>query len=304
MIIVVGSVNWDYSIQIDSIPQIGETKQSNFVLQGLGGKGANQAIALANFNTDVNLCACIGKDDIGKKILTKIASCNIDTKFIKEVQDETGSAFVVVESDGHNRIIVNSGANHSPELVKTLDTLDFTSIDYLITQCEVPKSVWKKALEISEKNNVISFFNPSPISSDVTLEDCLNCDYVILNEIEASCLVQKPVSRLIPDYLQIANLMSNSKVNVIITLGEKGVVWKGATDDVASYIPSLNVKPVDTSGAGDAFLGGLVYGITKKIALKEAIHFANATGAYATTQKGASLTVTENEIIKLMEYYS
>ena len=381
-IVVVGSLNMDYVMQVDELPRVGETVFSTRYTSAPGGKGANQAAAAARLGASVKMLGCTGNDAAGRALLESLKGVGVDVSAVHfEPSQPTGSAFITVSASGANTIVVHRGANFalSPEHLKEHESL-IAQANVLVTQLEIPLEAVLSALKIARRHHVVTVLNPAP-SVPLPLEALELTDYLVPNETEAISLL----SRLpkeghggsesgasgAPDLSDLsdprragavaASLAKATRGTVVITLGENGCVastasttgrasgaitagafltslaTEGVTQaqafseaqaergsakarpgackpcDGEEYIalPAFKVKAVDTTAAGDAFVGALAYKIDRARAqggtgieafnLEDALRFASAAGAIATTKVGAQPSLpTLSEVAELM----
>ncbi len=270
-IVVVGSMNVDYTLRVPHIPSPGETLTSSSMLTCLGGKGANQAVAAARAGASVSLIGCVGRDDAGRSYIEALQSESIDTSGILFSDKPTGSAFIAVDNGGENTIIVNPGANYAIDEAH-LDSLThlICSADALLLQLECPLSVVRKAASIARQAGVRVILNPSPLL-DAYLAERIEVDVLIVNEVEAE--------RVSPDH----DLRRARCGELLITRG--GAPTVRVTAAGTTEHPPPTVQPVDTVGAGDAFAAA--YAVAVATQMSDPVAFANAAGALATLLSGA-----------------
>jgi len=270
-IVVVGSLNVDYTLRVPRIPEPGETLTASLMLTCFGGKGANQAVAAARAGSSVSLIGCVGKDEAGRRYVEALQSEGIDTSGILSSDLPTGSAFIAVDDAGENTIIVNPGANHFMDDAHLESHAHLIrSADALLLQLECPLGVVRRAASIARAAGVPVILNPSPLL-DAYLSEHIEADVLIVNEIEAA--------RVSPGH----DLRLASCSELIITRG--GAPTLHVTAAGTTEHPPPQVQPVDTVGAGDAFAGA--YAVALAMRMSEAIAFANAAGALATLSPGA-----------------
>ncbi|BBG27497.1 putative sugar kinase [Sulfuracidifex tepidarius] len=275
LIHVVGSYNLDLTVKVDRFPEDGETTFSNEVRTGHGGKGSNQAVSASRLSSKVKLYAAVGNDDVGRDAISFWESEGVDHGNVKVKKGRTGSAIIIVDKKGKNRIIVNRGSN----LLLDPEDVDLSSSgkdDVLLTQMEVKESVVKKSLR---EFNGIRILNPAPsIISDMSLLE--HVDILTPNEIEFKELTSTDD---IQDGINL--ILKKVRMALIITLGERGVII--ATRHKRVIIDSVKVNPIDTTGAGDVFNAALAFAIEKGTTLEEAVGFANAVAGLSVTIEGA-----------------
>lgn len=283
---VVGSLNMDLIALSPRIPQPGETIIGKRFHTAPGGKGANQAVAAANLGAQVFMVGSVGEDAFADSLLENLASAGVDHKFVtRDQENATGVALIVVDDHGENSIVVASGANmhlEPADLEFAEDTI--ASSDVLLLQLEVPLEVVIRAAEMAQAHQVTVVLNPAPARA---LPDELLrlIDFLIPNETETALLSGKPARS--QEEIQVAaeSLRDLGVGNVILTLGERGALLTGATK--SQLYPAFKVNPVDTTAAGDAFMGAFAVALGEGKSIPDAIRFGNAAGALATTRLGA-----------------
>jgi ribokinase len=284
-IAVAGSANIDLTTFTDRFPRAGETIFGSKFQLGFGGKGANQAVAAALCGADVSMIARVGDDLFGPATIDNFRSRGIDTLGVKITPGvSSGVAPIFVDSAGENRIIVVSGANGllTPEDIDDAASL-LWDIDCLVLQLEVPLPTVYQALRFAHANGIRCVLNPAP-GQPLDLAQATLADYLIPNETEAEILTGMPVKSIEDAHACAARLQEQGFTRVILTLGANGAVFAGA--DGARHIPAHRVQPVDTSGAGDAFIGSFATFLASGIPEEEAIARANVYAALSTLGVG------------------
>jgi len=251
-----------------------------------GGKGANQAVAAARLGAQVSMVGRIGHDAFGGALPENLVADGIDHTFV--VQDEeaaTGVALIVVDDDGENSIVVSSGANMhlSPADVESAEAV-IAAADLLILQLEVPLESVIRSAELARAHGVQVVLNPAPARS-LPARLLSMVDVLVPNESEAALLAGQPVDTQDEALKAAEALLVSGAGTVILTLGERGALPAGAGR--REIYPAFDVKPVDTTAAGDAFVAGLAVALAEGKGLDEAVRWANGAGALATTQLGA-----------------
>lgn len=300
-IIVVGSINMDLVVQTNRAPVKGETL-SGIAYQTIpGGKGANQAVAVAKLGGQVCFVGRVGNDGFGKKMMQAMKSEGIyDEYIVTDPESTTGMAFIVVESEGDNRIIVVPGANArvSNDDVERVFCAH-SEAQALVLQFEIPLETAFFAIEKAMKKQIPVFLNAAPAYS--IPDSVLNkVDFLIVNETElgflAGCdIVDKESGRKAAE-----NFLDKGVGCVILTLGAKGAMT--ISRDECLYVPPFDAKVIDTTAAGDSFIGGFVtaYLETRDIAI--ALRTGNAAGALATTKMGAQTSIpTKEEVLNFLQ---
>jgi ribokinase len=288
-IVVIGSINQDLVVRVAELPSPGETVVGSALEIHSGGKGANQAVAAARLGGRVSLVGAVGDDGPGRTITTEIASKGVDVSMVTTAYGElTGMATVIVDSHGENMIAVFSGANKEvgdAHVRSALGTLALGGVAVL--QMEVPEDTVMSAVRILEQTEgVTTILNPSPVPTGSS-ELFRGLDVLVVNEVEAGQLVGNVGSiESYPQALDAAAMIASREIKtVIVTLGRLGAVMCDGGEFVAVEPPRVGV--VDTTGAGDAFVGALSVGISNGWAMKRSFDFAVRASAIATTRPGA-----------------
>jgi ribokinase len=284
-IAVIGSANTDLTTFTDVFPRPGETLFGNNFEMGFGGKGANQAVAARLCGADVLMVAKVGRDLFGQATIDNFASFGIDTKHVQIVDDvPTGVAPIFVEQNGQNRIIVVKGANDrlTPADVDAA-AADLRQVDTIILQFEIPLQTIYHAFRFARANRIRCIVNPAP-AVPADLSELVGADFFIPNETEAELLTSQPVHSEADAAACAATLIGKGFRRVVITLGARGSLAADATGH--THVPPYPVASVDTSGAGDAFVGSLAVFLAEGVAEQEALARANLYAALSTTRTG------------------
>ena len=284
---VLGIFVADISFSGSKIPAVGETILGNRYNVGPGGKGCNQAVAIARLGGKVNFISKIGKDSYGELALDTLKKNNINTENI--IQDEklqTGVAGILVDQkSGKNAINVIVGAPNTlkiSEIYKQLDLIKNSKI--FLTQLEVPKDVTLHCLKTAKENGCLTILNPAP-ASEITKEFYGNIDYFTPNETEAEFYTGIKITNENEAKQAADKLIKSGIKKVIITLGEKGLFYSDGTEEI--YLKATSVKSIDTTGAGDAFNGSLAVALSENKSIKECLELANKVAGISTTKLGA-----------------
>src|SRR5215831_16550012 len=284
-IAVVGSANTDLITFSDAFPRPGETIfGQNFDL-GFGGKGANQAIAARLCGAEVLVVARVGNDLFGEATIRNFASFGVDTTHVCVLQGvSTGVAPIFVEPSGQNRIIVVKGANDRlmPADVDAA-AVQLRSVDTIILQFEIPLATIYHTVRLARANNIRCIVNPAP-ALPADLAQLTAADYFIPNETEAELITGHPVHTVEEAGACAQALLQKGFRKVILTLGARGALLADATGTV--HVPPYTVTAVDTTGAGDAFIGSLAVFLAEGVAEKEAVARANLYAGLSTTRVG------------------
>ena len=283
----------------DSIPVAGQTILGDKYLIGPGGKGSNQAIAAARAGGEVSFISKVGRDNYADLAISlyKDSGINYDGLEIEE-NESTGSAGILINrKTGENAINVVPGAAGTigKNLIdKNLNIIKNSKI--FLTQLETPKDVTLYALKEAKSQNCITILNPAP-SSEIPDDYFQFFDFFTPNETEASFYFNKPVKN--EDDCKVAGnfFLEKGVKNILITLGEKGCYFKNSNEEFLMPASKLNKPVVDTTGAGDAFNGGLSVALSQNKTYKQSIEFANLVAGISVTREGAANSMpTKKEI--------
>jgi ribokinase len=284
-IVVVGSANTDLTTFTDNFPRPGETIFGKEFHLGFGGKGANQAVAAQLCGAEVAMVARVGDDLFGRATIENFASRGINaSRVLLTPGVSSGVAPIFVDSSGQNRIIVVKGANDRLLPADLDDAADLLRrAGCIVLQLEVPLETVYYALRFARANGIPAILNPAP-GQPLDLRELANADYVIPNETEAEALTGAPVGNL-DDARECARwLLERGLRRVIITLGANGALLAGA--EGIEHVPPFPVEPVDTTGAGDAFIGSFAVFLASGCPEREAVARANLYAALSTLAPG------------------
>ncbi|HYL86589.1 MAG TPA: ribokinase [Candidatus Angelobacter sp.] len=284
-IVVVGSANVDLTTFNDVFPQPGETIFGKKFDLGFGGKGANQAVAAKLCGAKVAMVAKVGQDLFGPATIRNFEEQGIDATHVRIAEGvSSGVAPIFVDASGQNRIIVIKGANDllAPEDVDAAAPL-LRKADAIVLQFEIPLRTVYHAVRFAKANGIRCIVNPAP-AQPVDFEQLRGADYFIPNESEAQTITGLPVRSPEEADKCARFLLAKELKRVIITLGDRGCFFAG-TDGV-ELLPAFPVRPVDTTGAGDAFIGSFAVFLGEGLAEKEALLRANLYAALSTRKGG------------------
>lgn len=285
-ICVAGSANMDLVTSVKRMPIPGETILGTAFHTFFGGKGANQAVMAAKLGGEVTMLAKVGKDVFGKQYLENFKSYGIITDHIGQTAEHaTGIAAITVEESGQNSIIVVGGANMANTPAEMDDAKAVIhSAGAAVCQLEIPLETTQRFLEIAKAGNVATIFNPAP-AQPLPDEIYPLCDYFCPNESETALLTGMQV-KTVAEAEKAAQIFLEKGVGaVIITLGSDGALY--VSKNKTLHVPALKVKAVDTTGAGDSFLGTFAYFIADGSDVETALRNAVKASAISVQKAGA-----------------
>lgn len=300
-ILILGSANVDLIFRIPRFHDPGETIQGKSLNPFFGGKGANQAIASKRLGGRVTFITKLGNDDYGKSYRQYLIKNGLHPRWIlKDKKVPTGMALIELNPKGENRIIVSRGSNDS---LSESDLKRFgpfwKEINIFVTQMEIPITVVEMSLKMAKGHGVLTLLNPSPVAR-LPYNVLSLVDFIVPNEVEAQSLTgikwkgDRDIRRM------GESLLKMGVRNVVITLGSKGLFFKNRDEEF--WMKAFKVKVVDTTAAGDAFLGALATGLAEKKPIQEALRFANGAGALATMRLGAQPSLPSRRELEIFLY--
>ncbi len=300
-VVILGVFVADTAFRADRPPRVGETIMGRSFALGPGGKGSNQAVAAARAGAETHFIGKLGQDPFGDMALATWAAAGVTPAVTRHADQQTGAAYIFIEhATGDNAIIIAPGvaATLSPADIDARTDL-IAGAAVFVTQLEQPMDAAKRALTIARTAGVTTVLNPAPAAA---LPDAMLalCDYLTPNESEAAALTGLPVTT-IPEAEAAATALRNRGVGtVIVTLGERGALICGP--DGTRHVAALHAgEVVETTGAGDAFNGGLAAALARGDTLADAVRFATAVAAISVTRAGAAPSMPSlTEIEKLL----
>jgi len=292
-ICVVGACNLDLISYVPRLPSIGETLHGTRFHMGFGGKGANQAVMAAKLGGGVSMVTKLGQDVFGENTLKNFESWGVDTRHVHFTEQAfSGVAPIAVDPEGHNAIIIVTGANDlltEEEIEAARPTIAAAQI--LVCQLEIPMNITLAALRISRQEGIKTIFNPAPARDNLPDEIYQLSDIFCPNESETELLTDMPVETIEEAEIAAQVLIERGAGTVILTLGERGSLL--VTDSNIEHVPVESVKALDTTGAGDAFVGSLAYFMASEKPLTEAIKRANCIAAISVQSSGTQTSFPE-----------
>ncbi|WP_019582834.1 MULTISPECIES: ribokinase [Pseudomonas] len=289
-VVVIGSLNMDLVTRAPRLPRGGETLIGQSFATVSGGKGANQAVAAARLGAQVSMVGCVGSDAYGEALRGALLAERIDCQAVSTVEDSSGVALIVVDDNSQNAIVIVAGANGAltPEVIDRFDNVLQTA-DVIICQLEVPDATVGHALKRGRELGKTVILNPAPASRPLPADWYAAIDYLIPNESEASALSGLPVDSLSTAEAAATRLIAMGAGKVIITLGAQGSLFANGTR--FEHFPAPKVKAVDTTAAGDTFVGGFAAALAAGKSEAEAIRFGQVAAALSVTRAGAQPSI-------------
>lgn len=284
-ICVIGSANIDLTFRTPRFPQPGETLTGHALHQGMGGKGANQAVAAARLGADVTFVACVGSDSFGAEAIRQYQSEGIRTEFVRQdTSQPTGTAAIIVDDNAENCIIVVPGANAglTAEDVRRASSA-IQQADAVVCQLETPHEVTLEAFRIARAAGRLTILTPAPVM-ELPDELLSLCDLCVPNRTEIEVLVGRAVNNHDDAHAAANSLMSRGVKTVVLTMGGSGAFIVNETETL--HIPIVKVDAVDTTGAGDAFTAALGVSLAEGMSLQEAARRASMVAAITVTRIG------------------
>ncbi|MGN0822913.1 MAG: ribokinase [Candidatus Gallimonas sp.] len=297
-IFVVGSVNMDLVIRAPYMPENGVTIAGEGFFSNPGGKGANQAVAVAKLGGTSYMVGCVGKE-FGEELASALQGYGVCTEFLERREDVSSGIAVIVVVDGDNRIILDEGANGKVDRALVDRALSHAEAgDYLIVQLEIPVPVVEYALARAKELGMVTVLNPAP-AKKISAAALKNCDYFTPNRSETEFYTgirpedEESVRRC------AEKLFASGVKNVVITLGKKGSAY--VVDGKFGTQGIFPVETVDTTGAGDTFVGAFVTRLSEGASAAEALRFASKASSLTVTRRGAQQAIPYRREVTLSE---
>jgi ribokinase len=298
-VFVMGSINQDFVLKVERRPKPGETVTNAELSTHNGGKGANQAAAAAFLGASVTFLGRVGDDEFGEPLVRALEEKGIGTRLIERTSGaSTGAAFITVTPDGENAITVAPGANRSltPEHVEAASEA-IGEARVLVAQMEIPVETVLRAVEVAAERGTRAVVNLAP-TFEVPPELLARLDPLVVNEHEAAFLLEGEVDGVEGALAAAPELLSLGPRSAVITVGEAGAVF--AEGESSGHLPAPRVDVVDTTGAGDAFVGALALLLARDASVEEAVAYAVRAGAAAVTKEGAQGALPTPEVVEAL----
>lgn len=289
-IAVMGSVNMDLMLRCSHLPQAGETVLGRDFAQHPGGKGANQAVAAARMGGDVRFIGCVGDDAFGREARAGLQAAGVDLVHLHTVPaTATGIAMVTIDDQGENCIALAPGANQALSIAHIDQAeAEIAASAMLVCQFEVPLETVMRAKQLAYRHHVPFLLNPAPAQA-LPLAAFAGTAILVANSVEAAMLSGMPVASVGQAIEASEFLRSNGIASVVITLGKDGVVLASQTG--VAHFPAFKVDAVDTTGAGDTFVGALSVALVSEMAMGEAVQLAQRAAAFSVTRRGGQASM-------------
>ena len=301
-IAVIGSNMVDLTSYITRMPVLGETLEAPDFSMGCGGKGANQAVAAAKYGADVLMMTKVGDDFFADNTIANFQKAGIDTKYVQKVTGvSSGVAPIFVDKSGQNSILIIKGANKYL-LPADIDAAadDLKKCQLIILQLEISLETVYYAIEFGKKHGIPVLLNPAPATKELNIEQVCQCDFFMPNETELAILTGMPVSSLDEVEAAVQTLVDRGLKNVIVTLGAHGSLW--ISKEGKHLVAPFKVNAIDTSGAGDAYIGCFACCYVQTGDILSSMKTASAFAALSVTKRGTQKSYPEKEdVLKLLK---
>lgn len=286
-ILVVGSSNIDFVLQVDAMPRTGETIHTKAFHKIPGGKGANQACACGRLGGDCTFLSAVGRDGLGDVVVNGLKASNVDVSRVHyDEAAPTGMAVIAVDCDGDNSIMIVSGANslcNAAYFQKNQDCIDTAEV--VMAQLETPAQDIYDLLQSAKQAGKITVLNPAPAPDSIPDSVLMGLDFITPNETELAKITGMQTDTEQEIGAAANKLLTKGVRNVLVTIGPRGALLCNAAG--CEVYPTVDTKPVDTTAAGDTFNAGFAVGLAQGQPLRECIAFANAAAAISITRHGA-----------------
>jgi ribokinase len=282
-IVVLGSTNMDLVAYVEKPPQRGETVTGREFRTIPGGKGANQAIAAAHAGATVSMIGAVGNDAFGARLRSTLEHSGVNTDHLRTVESPSGTAHIVVDDEGGNAIVVVPGANGTVDHLVPGDEVLISSADALLLQLEVPLAAVVAGARAARAHGVRTILTPAP-AQPLPPELLAATDLLVPNEHEATALTGRTDPR------EAATALLDSVPEVVVTLGSAGSLYAARGAEPLT-VPAPHVAAVDSTGAGDTFVGALAVALGEERPVREALAWAAASAALSVQRPGASASM-------------
>lgn len=293
VVAVVGSAMMDLTAYAKYLPEPGQTLLGELFTTGFGGKGANQAVIAAHCGAQVHFIGKLGRDLFGDSIASNFSNVGIRSEYVEQSDSPTGVAHIWVDGNGENRIIIIPGANHEIESAKAVAAINsIENLSVVVAQCEIKQEVTLAAFKAAKARGCVTILNPAPYQG-LSQELLELCDWIIPNETEF-----RELHGELPTSDEILKSFRPGR-NSVVTLGSAGAVLINA-DGTINRVSAPVVNAVDTTGAGDAFVGTFAFGLASGMNSMKALTLGIKVASLSVTKKGAQSSYpTQAEIATL-----
>lgn len=295
-ICVIGSLNMDLVVNVDTMPKPGQTIIGSNFKEVPGGKGANQAVAMARLNGNVSMIGKVGEDGFGQTPINSLKNDKVDTTYIQTSKGATGVALITVDKNAQNSIVVSPGANFEVKEDDIDNNIEaIKNSDIVVLQLETPLNTIKYALNKAKELNKYTILNPAPA---VKLDDEIikNVDLLTPNETELEIISGVSIETE-EDIQKAAQIMIEKGVKeLIVTLGSKGSLY--INKEKSMFKKAYKVEAVDTTAAGDSYTGALAVALSQDKNIEDAMDFASKVGALSVLKEGAQSSLPTLEDVK------
>ena len=295
-ICVIGSLNMDLVVNVDTMPKPGQTIIGSNFKEVPGGKGANQAVAMARLNGNVSMIGKVGEDGFGQTLINSLKNDKVDTTYIRTSKGATGVALITVDKNAQNSIVVSPGANFEVKEDDIDNNIEaIKNSDIVVLQLETPLNTIKYALNKAKELNKYTILNPAPA---VKLDDEIikNVDLLTPNETELEIISGVSIETE-EDIQKAAQIMIEKGVKeLIVTLGSKGSLY--INKEKSMFKKAYKVEAVDTTAAGDSYTGALAVALSQDKGIEDAMDFASKVGALSVLKEGAQSSLPTLEDVK------
>lgn len=284
-VLVIGSNMIDLMTYIKRMPVAGETVEADDFSMGFGGKGANQAVAAARLGSQVSFISMVGNDSFGEQQLANFKAANIDVSGVGIGHKSSGAAPIFVDPTADNRILIVKGANNelTPAVLdEHLEMIQNTKL--IVLQQEIPLGTNYHAIDLANRHGVPVLLNPAPANKQLDMEHVRRVDFFSPNETELATLTGLPTESMDEISRAAQRLVDMGVKNVLVTIGSRGVLWVSAT--TSRLIDAVKVAAVDTTGAGDSFIGAFAHYYAQGETVPKALQHANEYAAITVTRRG------------------
>jgi ribokinase len=293
VIAVVGSAMMDLTAYASVLPEPGQTLVGEVFTTGFGGKGANQAVMAAMCGANVHFIGKLGKDVFGDAIADNFNKVGMNVYYVDRSETPTGVAHIWVDGEGENRIIIIPGANHEIEVSRAVDAINnIPDLNIVIAQCEIKQEVTLAAFKAAKGRGCTTILNPAPFEK-LSQELIDLCDWIIPNETEF-----RELHGELPTSDEILKSFRPGK-NSIVTVGSQGAIFIDSEGSLVKC-PAPQTKAVDTTGAGDSFVGSFAYALAKGDDPATAMSFGVKVASRSVTKKGAQSSYPDQAEIKTL----